>query len=60
MSAHADAAGLMDWIGAMPAPPKRVFVTHGEQSAALALRDKIENTLNWAATVPAPDEQVTL
>jgi metallo-beta-lactamase family protein len=51
-SAHADASQLMDWLRAMPHPPHRVFVTHGEAGASDALRQRIEHELGWRALVP--------
>jgi metallo-beta-lactamase family protein len=51
-SAHADADGLMAWLRAAPAPPRRVFVTHGEPASADALRVRIERELGWDACVP--------
>ncbi|NML45255.1 MBL fold metallo-hydrolase [Ramlibacter sp. G-1-2-2] len=52
LSAHADADEIEAWLRAMPAPPKRVFVTHGEPTAADALRARIEHKLHWDAEVP--------
>lgn len=37
MSAHADRAALLDWIGHFRACPRRVFLTHGEERAAVSL-----------------------
>jgi metallo-beta-lactamase family protein len=51
-SAHADADELLAWMGAIPVPPKRVFITHGEPAAADALRQRIERQLGWEVTVP--------
>jgi metallo-beta-lactamase family protein len=51
-SAHADASQLMDWLGALPAAPRRVFVVHGEAGAADALRRRIENERHWPVLVP--------
>jgi metallo-beta-lactamase family protein len=53
MSAHADYAEIMDWLGHVEAPPRRTFVTHGEPAAADALRHRIEEQLGWASEVPA-------
>lgn len=52
LSAHADREQLQAWLGAMPAPPRRVFVTHGEPVAADALRLAIEERHAWPVTVP--------
>jgi len=51
-SAHADASQLMDWLRGIPAPPRRVFVTHGDMAASDALRQRIERGLHWQAIVP--------
>jgi len=51
-SAHADADGLMAWLGAIPGEPRRIFVTHGEADAADALRARIERELHRPALVP--------
>ena len=51
-SAHADASQLMDWLRAIPHPPHRVFVTHGDMGASDALRQRIEHELGWRALVP--------
>jgi len=42
MSGHADAAELVRWLSAINTPPRTVFVTHGEEDAALALAARIE------------------
>lgn len=60
LSAHADASGLMEWIGHLRAPPKGLFVTHGEPSAADALRARIRRELGWEARVPEHGSAVEL
>ena len=60
MSAHADRDELLAWVGALPAPPQRVFVTHGEPVAADALRQAIEERHRWPCTVPEYRETVEL
>lgn len=51
-SAHADASQLIAWLKSMPAPPHRVFVTHGDPEASDQLRCRIERELHWRAMVP--------
>ena len=51
-SAHADASQILHWLGAMPTPPQRVFVTHGDPDASDQLRRRIESELHWRALVP--------
>jgi metallo-beta-lactamase family protein len=51
-SAHADQNELLQWLKNFSAPPKSIFVTHGEPEASLALKNKIQAELNWNAVVP--------
>lgn len=51
-SAHADAGQLMAWLRALPHPPQRVFVVHGDPEAADQLRRRIGCEMNWPATTP--------
>jgi metallo-beta-lactamase family protein len=60
LSAHADREQLLAWIGALPAAPRRVFVTHGEPVAADALRQAIEERHRWPCTVPEYRDTVEL
>jgi metallo-beta-lactamase family protein len=52
MSSHADREELLAWIGKLPAPPKQVFVTHGEPVASDALRVAIGEQHRWPVVVP--------
>ena len=52
LSAHADREELLAWIAALPRPPRRVFVTHGEPQAADALRQAVEERWRWHCEVP--------
>ena len=51
LSAHADRSELLAWLGRLPRPPKRVFLTHGEPVAADSLRLGIEEAHRWPCTV---------
>jgi metallo-beta-lactamase family protein len=57
-SAHADADEIIAWLRSSTVAPKRVFVTHGEAAAALALRDRILEELGWEAYVPRLGEAI--
>ncbi len=59
-SAHADSNQLIDWLGRIPKPPKKVFVVHGEPAAADALRRRIGDELGFDAMVPEQGEKVEL
>ncbi|HET8760451.1 MAG TPA: MBL fold metallo-hydrolase [Nitrospiria bacterium] len=52
VSAHADADEIMAWLRQFRSPPRRTFLTHGEPSAADALRHRIEEELGWSCRVP--------
>lgn len=52
MSAHADAAEILSWLGHFDRPPRRTFITHGEPAAADALRHRIKEQLGWDCLVP--------
>ena len=60
LSAHADYAEIIDWLGGFESPPKKTFITHGEPVAADAMRLHIEEQLHWSVEVPEYLEKVTL
>jgi metallo-beta-lactamase family protein len=47
LSAHADQAALLGWLGAFAAPPARVFVVHGERETATGFAERVRATLAW-------------
>ncbi|HEY5938812.1 MAG TPA: MBL fold metallo-hydrolase [Kofleriaceae bacterium] len=53
LSAHADYREMLDWLAASKLAPRRVFVTHGEPSAADAFRRRLADELGWNAVVPS-------
>lgn len=60
LSAHADAAEILQWLGGLQRAPRRTFITHGEPAAADALRQRIERELHWACQIPYYTETVNL
>lgn len=52
LSSHADRDELLAWLSALPAAPRKVFMTHGEPVAADALRQAVEERLHWPCAVP--------
>ena len=52
LSAHADYQEILDWLSNFTRAPSKVFITHGEPSAALSLKNKIEHTLGWNCVIP--------
>ena len=59
-SAHADWKEVIRWLEGMPSPPKRVFVTHGEQTAAEAMAARIRERFGWEIEVPNYGERFEL
>lgn len=59
-SAHADNDGLLDWCKHFHKPPKRMFLTHGEESAAFKLREEIRDQFAYDVDVPKFMEAVDL
>ena len=60
LSGHADAAEMMRWLSGVVRPPREVFVTHGEEDAALALAARIERERGFRTRVPALGETADL
>ncbi len=58
-SAHADRDTLFEWLGHLE-QPRRVFVTHGEERAALAFADYIREQKGWDTYVPEYREAIKL
>jgi metallo-beta-lactamase family protein len=59
-SAHADRAGLLQWMKNIDNPRLKVFVVHGEEESSMALSDAIQKDLGHAAYVPRWGEIVDL
>jgi metallo-beta-lactamase family protein len=52
ISAHADAAEIVEWLRGFERAPRTTFITHGEPAAADAMRQRIERQLHWNCWVP--------
>ncbi|HEV7474724.1 MAG TPA: MBL fold metallo-hydrolase RNA specificity domain-containing protein, partial [Pyrinomonadaceae bacterium] len=59
-SAHADWQEVIRWLKDLPAPPSRVFVTHGEVGSANAMAQHIREQFNWPVEVPEHGQQFEL
>lgn len=51
-SGHADRDELLDWVGAMRDKPRRTFLVHGEEEAAISLADDLHETFHIETDVP--------
>ncbi|GGY37637.1 MBL fold hydrolase [Bacterioplanes sanyensis] len=60
LSSHGDYVEIIDWLRHSSCQPKQVFITHGEDCAADAMRLKIEDELGWRAQVPEYLQSVEL
>ncbi len=59
-SAHADQPRLLEWLHPMRARVKKIFVTHGEETASMTLAQKISDEMALRAIVPEKGETVEL
>lgn len=61
LSAHGDRNELLRWVSGLSAtPPRRVFVTHGEEKTALAFGETLHRETGWPVTVPCYNEVAIL
>lgn len=59
LSGHADRDELLRWLEPLPAP-RRVFLTHGEKSAAEAFAEQLTSRRGWNVTIPRLGESFEL
>ena len=60
LSAHADHTDLLRWIGHFRQPPRKVFLTHGEEKTARHLARELNARSGWNVDVPAYKEVADL
>lgn len=51
LSAHADQAGLLDWLSELDTPPQDLFLVHGEPDSAKTLRSELQSRYGWEAHI---------
>ena len=59
-SGHADKRELFEWITSLKAPPKKVFVCHGEENASKEYAEYIKQQTGWEVHRPEHKEVVIL
>jgi metallo-beta-lactamase family protein len=59
-SGHADRTQLLKWLAGFRQPPRRLFLTHGEEAVAVEFGHYIEKQRNWPVTVPQYNEAADL
>jgi metallo-beta-lactamase family protein len=60
LSAHADQAGILHWLGEIKNIPENTYLIHGEPTSLDALRLKIQDTCRWKVTIPKLNDVVEL
>lgn len=61
ISGHADQSELLKWVGAIPVPPKNIFVVHGETRSSETLRTLLQGRLAGSRVVrPEYGDEVSL
>jgi metallo-beta-lactamase family protein len=60
LSGHADPREILRWLSGVRQPPRRVFLTHGDEDAALALAARLAAERGFETYVPHWEETVTL
>jgi metallo-beta-lactamase family protein len=59
-SAHTDRDGLLAWLADIRVPPRCVFVSHGEEGAAISFAKILHEKMGWTVKVPEYKETVEL
>lgn len=59
-SGHGDYNDILDWLSGFQKKPKKLFLVHGEEESATALKARIEKKLGWNVVVPSMRESVEL
>lgn len=52
LSSHADYEEMTRWLQQMPTPPKKIFITHGEEQASLALKNHLSKHFPSEIVIP--------
>lgn len=60
LSGHGDVNDLLRWSSSTGRPPKTVFLTHGEQEAAEALKKRLADERQWRVSIPGRGEAFEL
>lgn len=61
LSAHADQAGLLGWLGHFRQPPRQTFIVHGEAETARIFSAEVAQRLKWEnVRVPQMGETVEM
>ncbi len=59
-SAHADQNELYQWLSSIKQPPRKIFITHGEEEQAEAFAKFLSGKNGWDCLVPDYEQEVIL
>jgi metallo-beta-lactamase family protein len=59
-SGHLDRPGLLRWLSSLASPPRRMFLTHGEEESSLGLAEYLRQEKGWTVDVPTFGQSVVL
>ncbi len=60
LSAHADQAALLEWLGHFRHAPPHLYVIHGEAATAMEFAQAVRDRLGWTAVTPAMHSTVQI
>jgi len=60
ISGHADRDMLVEWLGALPEAPKRVFINHGEDVVCDSFAQTVTNKLGYLTAAPFSGDEFDL
>lgn len=59
-SGHADRRELREWLDHFTAPPRQLFLTHGEEAVTLGFAEELRKEKGWNVTVPEYRQTIEL
>lgn len=60
LSGHADYIEMLHWLEPLKDAPRKVFVTHGEESSSAAMAERLKREKGWECVIPSLDQKVEL
>jgi metallo-beta-lactamase family protein len=60
LSAHGDQEDLIQWLSKLEAKPDKIFLMHGESSALLGLKNKIDGVYGFPCEIPYLEQIVEI
>lgn len=60
LSGHADYMEILHWLEPLKEAPRKVFVTHGEESSSKGMAETLHREKGWECMIPSLDQKVEL